>query len=77
MTPPRIHFLSSGIEAVLGALNIGRQTKLGAMAVIANSKGYRITFRGKTVATGVDLPELLESLENFQAAVQADAEAES
>lgn len=64
--PCEFHIMSLELATVITVLNKGRTGGLVAVAVHANSKGYRITFQGRTVAAGKTLAELQS---NFKAAV--------
>lgn len=71
-----LHFsvFSPAISTVICALNQGRTGKLGAVAVHASSKGYRITFDGRTLARGSTPGELAA---NFKKRVDKVCKVES
>jgi len=56
--PRHFHVMSSALVSVISALNVGRTGNTGNVAIHANSRGYRITFRGRTVAKGSTPDEL-------------------
>lgn len=63
ISPDEIAPLSDGMCSILRALNTARTGKSGVCAVHASSKGYRITFNGKSIARGKNGHELHLSFE--------------
>ena len=60
--PEEFDLLSDGMAVVMSVLNSGRTGELPS-AVHASRNGYRITLRGKTIASGKTPRELAKSFE--------------
>ena len=70
--PREFSVLQSELATVICVLNKGRLGGLGSVAVHSNSKGYRITLNGNTLAKGGTPKELQNA---FAAAVKKASEA--